>query len=419
MADTFSIWPLFEDWLNRKGLFHMRLGQERMLQAMRVLKLQNLPFKIVQILGTNGKGSTAAFLDALAQRHGCKTGLYTSPHFVSPKERILISGRQIDDAAWLGLAGEIQASPAGSLDLTYFEFLTILALMVFREEKIDLAILEAGLGGANDATTTARADARCYAPIAMDHAAIIGPSLADIARDKAAAMQDAAPVFSAPQFALAKSVLEENANGKGAAIAFVEPLPKERQIGLFGPHQRLNAALALAAWRHLAPLLKVDSQRRREDEALQTAFIPGRMQFISGNDAHPALILDGAHNPHGMQSLVKGLDQLGLTPSSLVFSCLDDKDWRPGLAMLCRKLGDSPVFVAQLDNDRAARAEDVASFCEENLCRQAVIFHGANALRDALEQARQTQNGGAPALLCGSLYLLSKFYELYPRYLQA
>lgn len=417
---AFSTWDQFFNWLEQKGLFHMNLGLERMNRALPTLFPEGLPFRVVQILGTNGKGSTAAFLASLAQSHGLAVGLFTSPHFVSPKERVLVDGFQLSDEAWLNAANAIEGSRAANQEFTYFEYLTIMALALFQEAKVDVAIMEAGLGGANDATTAIDADILCFAPIAMDHAAIIGPGMEDIARDKAAAIRDSSPVFSAPQFPAAKNILDSAAAKAKAPIHFSFPLSEGMATGLEGHHQKINASVALDAWRQLAKMLKI-SPRSVEIErlGLASAFLPGRMQFIPASPEHPALILDGAHNPHGVKALLKALEQANIRPSSVLFSCLGDKDWQSGLGMICGKFPDCPISVIQLDNSRAAKGEEVAVFCKSANGRDARIFSGPQALAEALEAAiPAAKRSGGPALICGSLYLLSEFFALYPEYLQ-
>ena len=146
MRQHFSDFTHIEQHLDSLGLFHMDMGLDRMRHALSALGLVRPPFVTVQVLGTNGKGSTASFLASLCAAHGLRAGLYTSPHFVSPTERIRIDGRPWPQELWAAQANKVMdAAPA----LTYFEFLTVLALLAFAEERVDVAILEAGLGGSH------------------------------------------------------------------------------------------------------------------------------------------------------------------------------------------------------------------------------------------------------------------------------
>lgn len=424
MRTTFSSFAQVIAHLDARGFFHMELGLERMERALARLFPVRPPLVCVQVLGTNGKGSTAAFLDSLARSHGLRTGLYTSPHFVSPAERIRLDGVPLPEHDWPAPAAEVYAACP---ELTYFEFLTVLALLAFARHGVELAVLEAGLGGRYDATTACPADALCYAPIALDHAAILGPTLADIAADKAAAIRDAVPVVSAPQFPAARAALEAAAAARGAALTFVEPLPSAVSLGLAGPHQRINAAVALAAWRALAPrfghpaLTASAAPTPAEADGLARAFIAGRLHFLPACEAHPPLLLDGAHNPHGMQALARHLRRMGQAPRCAVFSCLADKDWLPAARLLQRELGDIPLLVPQLHNERAADASAVAAACNAGRPRPTAraVPDVASALAAARDILPAAPDAAAPVLLCGSLYLLAEFFSLFPHYLTA
>lgn len=401
MSAHFANMADFWSWLDDLGMFHMDFGLERMRSALRALNLENPPCQVVQVLGTNGKGSTCAFLASLARTAGLDTGLYTSPHFISPKERILLNGRQAEDQLWLEAANEIRGAYPGAL--TWFEFVTLLALLIFKKAGVKLAIFEAGLGGGGDATTAIRADAQCFTPIAMDHAHIIGPSIEAIARDKAAAMR--APSFSAPQYPLARAMLRAQAAQKGLSLVFVEPLPAALPCGLAGAHQRINAALALAAWLYLHP------HRPDWDQiatALASAFLPGRLQLCSGKN----IILDGAHNPHGMANLARECPEAG----AVIFSSLADKDWRATLGILARRFPAAPLFIPEMANPRAMDVAAMTAFYDNLQAGKAIACAGSYAFRRALAIARQAMPEGL-ILITGSLYLLAEFYALFPQYL--
>ena len=422
MNTTFRTPADIQRHLDGLGLFHMDMGLGRMRRALAALDLSRPPYVVAQVLGTNGKGSTSAFLASLALAHGCRVGLYTSPHFVSPTERIRIGGPQQSVCApwpaesWVEPANEVMAAAP---ELTYFEFLTVLALLGFAREGVELAVLEAGLGGRHDATTAVAADLLCYAPIALDHKDIIGPTLADIAADKAAAIRSAAPVCSVAQFPEASKALDSAARAHKAPIFKASPAAGNLRLGLYGPHQRTNAGLALAAWQQLAPMLhKNADDTPAQEQGLQRAFMPGRLQRLPATGSLPPLLLDGAHNPHGMAALIKALRAGGIKPAAAIFSCLADKDWLPAAQMLKHYLGESPMFIVTLDNHRAAAADDIAAACN-NLppATAQALPQGPQALAQALELARALPDvcEARPVLMSGSLYLLSEFFTLYPQ----
>lgn len=424
MSNTFSTPADIQRHLDGLGLFHMDMGLGRMRRALAALDLTRPPFVVAQVLGTNGKGSTSSFLASLALAHGCRVGLYTSPHFVSPTERIRV-GRPYDAACapwpaqdWVEPANQVMAAAP---DLTYFEFLTVLALLGFARQGVDLAVLEAGLGGRHDASTAVAADLLCYAPIALDHKDILGPTLADIAADKAAAIRSAAPVCSVAQFPEAAKILDREARSHNAPLVRSCPVDAGIRLGLGGPHQRANAGLALAAWQQLAPMLgKSADDEQAQAFGLEQAFMPGRMQRVPGTDQHPPLLLDGAHNPHGMAALIKALRAEGLQPAGAVFSCLADKDWLPAAQMLKHYLGEAPIFVITLGNHRAAAAQDIAAACNSLPPATArALPDDPQGLANALELARALPAASTdrPVLMTGSLYLLSEFFAQHPQWL--
>lgn len=404
--------------LDTLGMFHIELGLERMRHVLAALNLERPPFVVVQVLGTNGKGSTSAFLASLCVAHGCRTGLYTSPHFVSPEERIRINGKSVPNEMWPALANHCMAVASGD-SLTYFEFLTALALLAFREVGVDVAIMEAGLGGRSDATTAVAADLLCYTPIAMDHAAVLGATLAHIAHDKAAAIRSRAPVCTAPQFPMAKEALVAAVRAQGAELSPAAPLPEEwlPRLGLTGDHQLYNAGLAVTAWQHLAPLLGRSPDADAQMRGLKNAFLPGRLQHVPRTSEHPALLLDGAHNPHGMQALLRALPPAA-PPGAIIFSCLGDKDWRTSAAMLRRHFPQTPVIIPALENPRAADAHEVAAFFTALAPGTTMALTGPDALEQTLAAAaRINEADGAVTLMTGSLYLLAEFFAHYPHLL--
>lgn len=252
-----------QDHLDALGLFHMDFGLDRMRNALDALGLLTPPFVTVQIVGTNGKGSTSTFLSCVARAHGLKVGLYTSPHFVTPRERIRINGTMLPADRWPVLADRVmEAAP----NLTYFEFLTALGLLAFAEAGVDLVVMEAGLGGHYDATTAMPVQAVCFTPIGMDHEKILGSTLTDIASDKSQAMRPGVPAFTAPQEAEALDCLLRTAQEKGAELRETASLPFP-QSALGSPaaparqcpagHRRMGLA------RRSAPLAQYARNRRQ------------------------------------------------------------------------------------------------------------------------------------------------------------
>lgn len=417
MPSVFSDWPALRSWLDSRGMFHIELGLQRMRNALDKLDLLKPPFAVCQVLGTNGKGSVCAFLSSIFQKSGLSCGLYTSPHFLSPKERIRVNDRNSSSEDWLNVANELTAKYAEWRNLTYFEFITLLAMLIFKNKKIDAAILEAGLGGRNDATTAIAAGWQCFAPIALDHLAVIGPALKDIAEDKAAAIHKESRVFSARQFPEAANILKNACASKNASLEFCQPwqLPANSHPLLAAPFQKQNMGLATACARDILKSLgHRQLSREQTDYALEKAFIPGRWQKISGCLMHPPLLLDGGHNPHAIKALAENLDT---APGSIVFSCMADKNWRTSLEILMRVFPDAFFLIPALNNPRAENETLIRDFINSRHPGRAIAFSGEKALKNALAHVLG-HHGSDFCLVCGSFFLVAEFYALFPQHLQ-
>lgn len=445
----FKDWLAFEAYLEGLGFFHMELGLERIGAVLDKLGLRRLPCPTVQVVGTNGKGSTSTFLCSLARARGFKAVLHSSPHFVSVRERVRVFapgahnggvfGDMLPEARWLEAAGEVMG--AGGEKLTYFELITAMAVWMIKAEDADLAVLESGLGGSHDATTAMQADGVLFTPIALDHQAVLGDTVAEIARDKSGAMRRGRWALSAGQTEDARRVLEEAARAKEAELFFSSPgdLPEGfgdgMSLGIKGWHQRGNAALALKAWRRLSEGLRLEPDAGAEARGLAEARIPGRMQFIqpapkkspsrspNGAPPHPPLIVDGAHNAHGLAALGLSLARLGIAPAAVIFNCMRDKEPEALLPHL-RALSTGPIFVPEIkDNPRAMPAAELAAMIglaatpARNI--EEALGLAALSMRERLpeEHNRDIHECGRPLLVCGSLYLLGEFFALSPQYL--
>lgn len=443
---AFSDFNAFSAYLDELGLFRMKPGLERMDEMLRRLGLKSPPFVLVQIVGTNGKGSTSAMLESLIRAHGLKTGLHSSPHLVSVRERIRVNGRMLEEADWTSLANKLMAS--GGKELSYFEFVTCLAVLAFAEAGVDAAIMETGLGGLFDATSALDADLLVFTPFALDHQAVLGETLREIAADKAGSIRNGKPALSAPQQPEALEEIVKSATMRQAPLEILSPsapLPQAILDGslpmrLQADYQLGNARLALAAWRLMlrknlfSPLQrdKIDHSKASgedpEARALAEAWLPGRLQSAPPLPAQsssasfpcslgwPHMLLDGAHNPHGMAALGLALAKRGIAPSAVIFACVADKDVKLMLPHL-RSLATGPIFVPPIkDNPRSMPPEKLAALIGLNASPAA-------SLEDALRQACAMLAERfpdvfaeapckSPLLVCGSLYLLGEFFAL-------
>lgn len=387
----------------------------------------------VQVVGTNGKGSVSLMLAEIMRAHGLRAGLYASPHFVDVRERVLVNGRKLDEAAWTELGNAVLATPGGQ-ELTYFECVTAIAALGFARAGCDAVVLEAGLGGAHDATTALNADLTVFTAMGLDHMAVLGPTLADIARDKAGAMRPGVPAVSGPQPPEAMAVLRARAREIGAPFMTVADVPdagvpttSTPGAGVYGPfagagtpamagdHQRENAALALAAWTALARARGWVSDPAACARGIGAARLPGRLQRVPGGPGRAQLWLDGAHNVPALERLARAVGHAVPRPAAVIFACMADKDLA-AMAPLVAGLTDGPLWLPALPEVSRALAPEAAAAL---LGPRAVPLPG---LARALELADGAHGGpGAPrpVLVCGSLYLLGAFFALRPEALGA
>jgi len=393
------------EYLQRLQPLAMRFGLERMERALAALGHPERRYAVLHVAGTNGKGSTCAMAAAALRAAGHRVGLYTSPHLVRFHERIAVDGAPIDDGALAARVEEVRrACPwhdEGREDerLTYFEFATLLGLIEFAAQGVQVAVVEVGLGGRWDATNAVSPTVTAVARIGLDHTQLLGDTVELVAREKAGIFKPGVPaVVHADQPGGALEVLREEAARRGAPFT-VAPAAWDGPIGLAGPHQRTNAALAAAALR----ALDARGVRAPEDaiaEGIARARWPGRLEEVGG------VLLDGAHNPQGAAALADGLRALHPgRPVELVFGVLADKDHAGMLAALAPAV--RRVHVLAPNSPRARPAADV-----EALARSLGVRADVHPdLADALACARTAAADGGIVCVAGSLYLVGEARE--------
>lgn len=410
-------WAEIWSQLEARGQFRMDLSLDRIERVLDNMGRVRPATALVQVCGTNGKGSTAGYLAALAKAHGLRVGLFLSPHLVSMRERVRVDGARLHRKDWMDLSKRVMAV-RGSTELTYFEFVTALAVLAFERAAVDLAVMETGLGGTYDAVTAiakAAGDLVLYTPIALDHQEHLGPDVASIARDKAGAVSPGGIALSGPQSSEAAGALTETIGRAGGFLDWAGALPEalaDAPKAALGPHQRDNFALAWTAWKRLCPRLHLVPSLEAGAKVLAETQFTGRMQVVPGEPGRrPDVVLDGGHNPHGMAALHRALDAEGLRPAAVVFACLDDKDLDE-IAPLALGMTDGPVFTPGLPGlSRARPAEELAAALGP--CARAAA-NPAEALDAAMGVAL---DAGGPVLVCGSLYLLAACYALHPSWM--
>jgi dihydrofolate synthase/folylpolyglutamate synthase len=376
-------------------LFGMRFGLERMRRLLTVLGSPQERFAAIHVVGTNGKSSTVRFTAALLEAHGVRTGAFLSPHLTSFAERVRIGDADLEPAAF-GAAVQRAAAAAAKVDrtlsggerVTQFELVTAAAFDELARRGVEVAVVEAGLGGRHDATNVLGAPICVLTTVGLEHTRWLGPTVRDIAREKLAVVPAAGTLVLGD---VPPEAEEETRRIPGVRI--VRAL--DTGVALPG-YQRANFALAAAAAReHLGAL-----DPARVAEAAARARVPGRLQRIA--DA-PLTILDGAHNPSGADALVAALpDAVGERPLVAVVSILDDKDAAGMLRALLPHCAGA-VFTASA-NPRALPPATLASLAEQLSGPPAEIVARPRA---ALDRARELAGPGGAVLVTGSIYLVA------------
>ncbi len=371
-STTFST---LAQWLEHCERIHpenISLGLERVREVAQRLQLA-MPCPVITVAGTNGKGSTCAMLEAVALQAGYRPGVYTSPHLVHFEERCRVHGEIVapDDLLPHFAAVEAARLEGEEVLLTYFEFTTLAILRLLSQAKLDVAILEVGLGGRLDATNIIDADCAIITSVDVDHMAFLGSDRETIGREKAGIMRPGRPVVVSdpvpPQSVIdhAQAIgadlwrFGEDFNYNGDPQQWAWAGRGRRYAGLSypalrGANQLVNAAGVLAAFEALRDKVPVTAQAVRTGLAMVE--LPGRFQVLPGE---PVLVLDVAHNPHSVAALAANLGSMGATfpTTHAVFGAMADKDLAPMFATI------SPLidrwYFTDLPIARAARAADL------------------------------------------------------------
>jgi dihydrofolate synthase/folylpolyglutamate synthase len=362
------------------------LGLDRMRAAADALGAPDRGLRCAQIGGTNGKGTVAVLVEGTARASGLVTGLYTSPHLHRYTERFRLNGAEVGEAELAPHLARALAltEPPSSLPLTFFEVTTAAALGLFAERGVELAVLEVGLGGRLDATSVAAPEVTAIVSIGLDHTALLGPTLAHVAREKAGIARAGVPLVIGPLAEEALAEVERAAAAKGAPLlACGRDFARDVGVRLPWPgrHMREDAAVARAVCDALG---RNDPRFSRAafERAAATAIWPGRYEEIPGGPRH---ILDGAHNVEAMAALVDALAERGRRVDAILFGACGDKPIRAMLDLLrpvCGRLVLAPPPLARAFDPSAyaagagaLTAPDVASGLAR--CRELVPADGA------------------------------------------
>lgn len=401
-----------EKWLHSRIGLNFRSGLGRMQRAVDLLG--NPPeqaYPIIHVTGTNGKGSTIAFMRELFLSHGKKVGTFTSPHIVSIHDRICINGQPISDADFIRLANQVKEMEQRLLEthdqLSFFELLTVIALLYFKEQEVDLVLLEVGIGGLLDTTNVVTGEIAVITSIGLDHQETLGNSLEEIAEQKAGIFKPervAVIANLAPEAQLVCQKIAEDLDvtlyqadrdfsfKSGHFSSSLADLTRLK-LGLEGAYQEENAALALQAF-----LLFMTERGEKINEevvrcALKTTSWAGRLEAVTEH-----IYLDGAHNLPALERLVEFIQekiQQGYQPQ-ILFGALKRKDYSGMLTYLTDHLPDTALYVTSFDYQGSLEEQDLSG------------YHRVASYRDFIDDFEKSAGEKDLLFVTGSLYFISE-----------
>ncbi|GIF16095.1 bifunctional folylpolyglutamate synthase/dihydrofolate synthase [Actinoplanes teichomyceticus] len=434
-----------ETALNERGFTRMVFDMQKIRDLMDVLGSPQRAYPAIHLTGTNGKTSTARMIDALLRAHGLHTGRYTSPHLETVRERISLDGEPISEDRLVSTYREVAPlaeliDARNSEPLTYFDMTTAMAYAAFADAPVDIAVVEVGLGGEEDATNVIEAGVCVLTPIGLDHTEWLGDTIEDIAWAKAGIIHKGATVITALQTEEAMRPILERCAEMGATLAReggeFGVIQRTQAVGgqvltlqglggvydeiflpLFGAHQAQNAAIALAA---VEAFLGAGAGKQLEADLVREGFAqvdsPGRLERVR---SAPAILLDGAHNPHGMAATVTALEEeFSFRHLVAVLAVLGDKDVT-GLLDLLEPVV-ARIVVTQNSSPRSMPAAELARlainvFGED---RVTTAENMPDAIEEAVVLAEEDASGelsGVGVLITGSVVTVADARKLLKR----
>ncbi len=407
------------DWLNWQETLHLSeidLGLNRIREVARKLNLLSPDFPIITVAGTNGKGSCVALFESILNAQGYNTGSYTSPHLIDYNERIKLNSINTSDSLIVEAFEEIDNARDG-ISLTYFEFGTLAAMLIFKQQKIDVAILEVGLGGRLDASNLWDTSLAIITSIGIDHVDWLGDNREIIAVEKSGIMRKNTPVVCGdldPPHAIAKKAKQIGAklsqinndfsyhknddntwNWEGFNKSYTLPLP-----ALAGEFQLNNSATVIAGLVTFNNVLEVDSNNIKQ--GLKNVSIIGRLQTIHQK---PNWIIDVAHNPHAAKQLAKHLNSNPITGKTIaLFSILKDKDIDQVISIM--DLNIDEWHIVELEGSRSTRINNLEKAITKQNSNKIVKTH-QNFL-DACKSLKSTSNLQDRVVAFGSFLVVSE-----------
>ncbi|WP_293446546.1 folylpolyglutamate synthase/dihydrofolate synthase family protein [Persephonella sp.] len=402
-----KLYKLFE-----KKVFKIQPDLERIKKALGEIGNPHLNFNSILISGSNGKGSTAAFLESILREHSLKTGLFTSPHIIDENERWQINRKNITDEKLEDYISQLKPI-IKKYDLTYFEASTLIAFKYFSDEKVDIAVLEVGLGGRWDATNVVYPEVSIITNVSLDHTDLLGDTLDKIAYEKLGISRKDRPlVIGQDQIEIISQAVM-----KGVREIYHYPIGFTYQIkdnkmdysfknykiedikpSLLGKRQFLNCAAAITGFLLFAERNLIKTDEKKIKDAVSTTFLPARMQILSDD---PLIVLDGAHNEDAVIKTFKEIEELFPSRKIItIYGGMKDKDWKKILGIITYR--SKEVICTQIPVSRSLKKSDFPpelKFCEN--------------VKQAIDTAKSIYTSNSLILIIGSLYLSGEVLKIF------
>ena len=396
--------------------FGIRPGVDRVEELLSRLGNPEQSFRTIHVVGTNGKGSTSAFLSSILRHAGQSVAQFSSPHLVRFTERFRINGSEYtSEKLARSLDVVLRAAPE---EATFFEITTALAAYIFGTERVDVAVMEAGMGGRSDATAAFNGEMTLITPVALDHTDYLGGTIEEIAREKVGIIKPGTQVISSGHPDSVRLIIEEQCRANGCTLKMYgrdfssEWVRDDGSLAYFGMNRTLprltpgipgryqsgNAAVALAAAEALVAA-GMTIPPAAYTEGITAAQWPGRMELVPGT---PPLLLDGAHNPAGAAALAEALGDYSYSRLLLVTGVCDDKDFDSIFAPLLPLV--SGIYTVTPAVDRALKAEKLSELFQ----MKGFASHPCGSVIDGIDTARSQASAGDLILVCGSLFVVGE-----------
>ena len=401
-ADNIMNYNQIHRFLEQRGEFKIKLGLEKIQTLLNKIGNPEKELKCIHVAGTNGKGSVCAMLASVLKENGCKTGLYISPHVYDFRERYQINGRYITKKEFESCFSRIKPYITNQ---SYFEIITALAFLWFKQQKVDFVVLEVGLGGRLDATNMVTPFVSVITNIALEHTEILGKTIEKIAFEKAGIIKNKVPVVTGAQGSALK-VIKKIAKQRGCSLYCPDKIViknnklnlngyKNIKLGLKASYQHENAAVALKVIDILRNKYRINLKNKKILSGLKKAYWLGRFEFIEKN-----VLIDAAHNPACFEVLKKELQRIknNYRKIILIFSALNDKDVKKMLDSITPMIDG--LIITKIHNQRALSSKIIRKYA-----KQGIILDDVNK---ALKYAKKIADKKDLIVVAGSIYLLGE-----------